>query len=405
MAERCDIAIVGAGIAGATLAALLAEGPWSVVLLDGAPPPRPGARPGLRVSALTRASEEVFVEAGAWGAMAGRAGPIRAMRVWEDGVETVFDSAEIGEPHLGHIVENDVVVAALLARLADSGRVAHRPGVAVVDLAATPRGPRLGLAGGAALEARLVVAADGAASPVRRLAGIPFPGWSYGQHALVARVTTAAPHRQTAWQRFLPGGPLAFLPLADGASSIVWSLPSPEARRLAACEPPDFEAELTEAFQGRLGQVALAGGRAIFPLAMRHAQAYWREGIALIGDAAHRIHPLAGQGANLGVGDAGALAECLLAGHAAGRAPGHPRDLGRWARWRRESNLQVMAAMEGFAQLFGPLPLPLAVARRWGMGLFGALGPVKRWAMRRASGLAGDLPRAARPHYDRDPCA
>lgn len=406
MDTRYDIVISGAGITGATLAALLASPgagtPWSVLLLDPRPAPRPGGPP-LRVSAITRATEETFREAGAWPAMeASPACPIRAMHVWEDGAQVTFDAAEIGEPHLGHILVNDVMVAALLQRLSGTG-VAYRPETALASVTPAPQGWRLRLDGGEEVQARLLVGADGAASAVRRFAGIPYPGWSYGQHGLVARVTTERPHQEEAWQRFLPGGPLACLPLADGGGSIVWSLPSHEARRLVRCPRAEFEQALTRAFQGRLGTMGLGGERAVFPLSMHHAETYWREGLVLLGDAAHRIHPLAGQGANLGVADAAALAECLCDGLAAGRPPGHPRDLARWSRRRRAENLVVMAAMEGFAQLYAPAhPLARRV-RGLGMRAFDLLAPLKQAAMRRASGLTGDLPRAARPHYARDP--
>ncbi len=248
---------------------------------------------------------------------------------------------------------------------------------------------------GRLLQTRLLVGADGARSRVRRLAGIETVGWDYDQHALVCTVETEQPHAGTAWQRFLSTGPLAFLPLSDGRCSIVWSTTPEAAARLLALDAVAFS-ELSDVFEAQLGEVHLVSPRVLFPLRLQHARRYIGPRVVLLGDAAHTIHPLAGQGVNLGVMDAACLAECLLDGADQGRAPDSIVTLRRYERWRKGQNVLVQGAMDAFKRLFGSELMPLRLARNLGLRLADGAIPVKIALARRAMGLSGDLPALAR---------
>jgi 2-octaprenylphenol hydroxylase len=394
-----DVSILGAGIVGATLACALGRSGMRVALVEArAPLAAPAQGWDMRVSAVTRASERVFDNLGAWAGMVQRrVSPFREMRVWESGGgEVHFDSAELAEPCLGHIVENRVIVEALLERLASFENVSlFRPASATRIIEGADRA-RLNLDDGSRLSTRLLVGADGADSVVRRHAGIEMRGWPYAQRAVVAVVRPERHHGETAWQRFMPSGPLAFLPLTDGRCSIVWSSDTPRADELMQLDDAQFALELESAFEYRLGSIEEVSPRAAFPLALGHARAYVAPRLALIGDAAHTVHPLAGQGANLGVADAAALAEVVTEAVRAGRDPGSHAVLRRYERWRKGETLLMLALMDGFKRLFGNDLTPLRLVRGAGLGLFDAAGPLKRAVMRRAMGLDGDLPRLAR---------
>jgi 2-octaprenylphenol hydroxylase len=252
------------------------------------------------------------------------------------------------------------------------------------------------LESGRQLQARLVIGADGAASRVRQAACIRAHEHDYHQCAIVAVVKTEYPHRETAWQRFLPTGPLAFLPLRDGLSSIVWSTTTTESERLMALEAEDFHAELAASFGYRLGRIQRSGPRAVFALRRLHAEQYVRPRLALIGDAAHMIHPLAGQGVNLGILDAAVLAEVVTDARRSGRDAGSLPVLRRYERWRRGENLIMMTAMDGFNLAFASSLMPVREVRNLGLRLADAMAPLKQLFMKHAMGLSGDLPRLAR---------
>jgi 2-octaprenylphenol hydroxylase len=393
-----DVVIVGAGMVGATLACALGGSRLRVGVLEAALPGEVDPRVwDLRVSSISRASEAIYRNLGAWeGMLARRVSPFREMVVWEDGGLVHFDAAELGEPHLGHIVENRVMQAALLERLAAHDNLALLTPVGLAALDLDPSRARLTLEDGRVLETALVVGADGAGSRVRGLAGIPVTTRDYGQKGLVATVRNERPSAETARQRFLPGGPLAFLPLRDGRSSIVWSLPTEQADGLLAVDDAAFAARLGAAFGDALGAVLEVGSRAAFPLVRRHALAYVRERLALVGDAAHTIHPLAGQGVNLGLLDAASLAEVVLAARSKGRDLGSLHVLRRYERWRRGDNTLMQGAMDGFHLLFAQPRGPLTALRRWGLAGTDRLGPAKHLFMRHAMGRRGDLPRLAK---------
>lgn len=392
-----DIVIVGGGMTGAGLAALLAAGPatrnLSIAVLEPRPaaPPLPGEPLDIRVSALSRASQQLLERVGAWHAVAERgACAYRRMLVWDERGEAGgegsigFDAAEVGEPDLGHICENRSVQAALTASAVLRGVTLLRSTVEGLELGADAA--RLSLGDGRGLRAGLVVGADGADSPVRRLAGIGVRGWAYGQHGVVANLTPGRPHGETAYQRFLATGPLALLPLADGRVSVVWSTTPVEAEALLAHDDAAFGRRVSEASAGILGDLAAAGPRTVFPLRLVHAPEYTRPRLALIGDAAHAVHPLAGQGVNLGFLDCTALAAVLATATAEGADVGEHRALRRYERQRKAGNLPVLAAMDGLQRLFSNDDRALSWLRRSGLSLVDAAPPLKRLFIRRAMG-------------------
>lgn len=400
-ATQYDLVIVGGGMVGACLACALGDSPFRIAIVEGRHPQdvRYEGEADPRVSAITRASQRIFSSLGAWQGMVDRrVSPFREMRVWDAaGPGAIhFDSADIAEDTLGYIVENRVIQAALWERMRGFDNIEPICGATVSTLAFGTDAVRVGLSDGGTINAKLVVAADGADSRVRSLAGIEAYGWSYDQKAVVATVKTELPHRETAWQRFLPDGPLAFLPLKAGSCSIVWSTAPEHADQLIRLDEADFLAQLHYAFGNVLGRMLHAGPRLALPLRLQHATDYVKPRLALVGDAAHTIHPLAGQGVNLGVLDAATLAEVLLDAGAAKRDIGACHVLRRYERWRKGDNLLMMAAMDGFKRVFGSRIPPIQWARNLGLGLTDALPAAKRFIMRRAMGLEGDLPRIAR---------
>ncbi|HWN47349.1 MAG TPA: FAD-dependent monooxygenase [Steroidobacteraceae bacterium] len=403
-----DVAVVGAGPIGLATAVLLARqagfGSARVAVIDRRIPDsldRVRELPmDLRVFALSRASEKILRAADAWAdVIATRAEPFERMQVWHadvpphGGDALVFDAAEIGERDLGVIAENNVLQAALAG-------AARRAGVQLVagDVTALDqeRDAAVLHAGERQIRARLVVGADGAQSRVRELAGLSATRTDYGQTAIVAMVSTERSHEHTAWQRFLGDGTLAFLPLKDAHSSIVWSLPTARAEMLLAATPAAFERELEKDFDGALGKVQLASERLKFPLWRLSASAYVTERVALVGDAAHVVHPLAGQGANLGLLDAAALADVLAEGLKAREDPGAIRLLRRYERWRRSENDLMSGAIDVFDRLLARGTGRLATFAQRGMPWVNRSTLAKRVFIERAMGLAGELPAAAR---------
>lgn len=391
---RVQVAIVGGGLVGATLALLLVQrarlDPSQVLLVEpDVPRPRlPGADYELRVSAVAPGNRRMLRELGVWPRMdLRRVAQYERMVVWQqatpaDSPDVLrFDASELGEPDLGSIVENVNLQIALLQQCVAAG-IVIRP-AAVTALACDDSAARLTL-GDECIEAELVVGADGAASVVRRMVGIPGLRHDYGQRGIVATIDTAAGHQDTAWQRFLHTGPLALLPLASGQVSIVWSAQNATAEALLAMTEEQFSSALTTASASVLGTLRLAGTRAAFPLRRFTAERFAGTRCALVGDAAHVIHPLAGQGVNEGLQDALALAEAL-----ATRPPresvGAAQALQRYARARRSGNAVMNAMVEGLDRLFtgsGPLTAGLA---RTGMALVARSRLAQRFFFTRAA--------------------
>ena len=402
-----DVVVAGGGPVGATLAALLVRHgglePARVALLEPElpPAPAPGAEPDLRVSAISRASERILGAAGAWERLdGGRLCAYERMRVWHestrpDGADVlVFDAADVGEPNLGTIIENRQLQAAAVAGFLGRGGLHLQSALKSFDVTAAAVTLELD---GARLRTRLLVGADGARSSVRAGLGLEARWRAYGQQAIAATVATGEPHAATAWQRFLGTGPLALLPLFDGTSSIVWSVSDAVAEELLRLDPEDFARRLDAASDRVLGATRLASQRLAFPLRSLAARDYVRPRCALVGDAAHVVHPLAGQGMNLGLLDAAALCEAVAAAAAQREDPGALRILRGYEQARRTHNLAIDAAMSLFNTCFSQ---PEGM-RGWLAGL--ALGGVNRSAyarrlfMEQALGLAGELPRLARP--------
>jgi 2-octaprenylphenol hydroxylase len=392
---------------GSALALALQDSGLDILLIDGSPlsvkPFDQSAAFEPRVSALSMASQRILERVGAWaGIEARRTSPYGEMQVWDgSGTGQIhFSAASVHADVLGHIVENRVIQDALLDQLhaTDLGLLAN---ARLEQLRHSGDDWLLTLADGRTVRTPLVIAADGANSAVRRLAGCATREWDYLHHAIVTSVRCAKAHQLTAWQRFTDDGPLAFLPLAsEGAGqdwcSIVWSTTPAQAERLMALDDGEFCRELGKAFEWRLGEVLEADPRLCIPLRQRHAKRYVEPGLALIGDAAHTIHPLAGQGVNLGFLDAAVLAEVLLHAVERGENIADERVLSRFERRRMPHNLAMMAAMEGFQRLFQADPLPLRWLRNSGLNLVDGLAEGKAMFVRQALGLSGDLPALAK---------
>jgi 2-octaprenylphenol hydroxylase len=406
MKRDFDVVVVGGAMAGAGTAALIAATPATQELRVALVEPRPVTLPAadapldIRVSALSRASQQLLELTGAWAAVAARAAPYQRMVVWEERQDPegpdalAFDAAELGEPDLGHIGENLTIQAALSARAQAQGVLLLGADLATLEW--TRDAVRIGLGDGREFSAGLVVGADGADSAVRRHAGIEARSRDYGQRAVVAHLASERPHAATARQRFLDTGPLALLPLADGRSSLVWSTLPGRAEELTECPEAEFADRVTEASAGVLGRLVTTTPRASFPLRLLHARRYAAHRVALVGDAAHTVHPLAGQGINLAFLDAAALVDVLGAALAAGDDPGELPVLRRYERWRKAEALPAIALLDGIKRLFfGGNPLQSRL-RQGMLGVAQSSTTLKRALMRRALGIAGELPVSVR---------
>lgn len=397
-----DVIIVGAGVIGAVMASLLltrklsSAGRVAVVADRFAAAPAGATDWDLRVFAMSRASERLLRLCGVWDALPpGRVFPYERMCVW-DGASSpdgsgalIFDCALIGEPNLGYIVDGGALQWQALQSARALGAVLIEGSVQAASVGADD--VMLRLRDGRELGASLLAAADGTDSKTRQLLGIDTAGHAYHQDALVAHVRTARAHANTAWQRFLNTGPVAFLPLNDGRSSMVWSVARARADQLRAMDPEAFGAALTAASGEALGQCTLTTSLASFPLKLQYAVDYARPRAVLLGDAAHVVHPLAGQGLNMGLLDCAALAQVL---ETAGGPEGYGdfRQLRRYERWRRSENMLAAAALDGLERLFSDTGALSAGLRTAGLRAVAAMPHVKRGLARRALGLSGDVP-------------
>jgi 2-octaprenylphenol hydroxylase len=373
---------------GAALAALLADGGLEVAVIEALPPRAPDPEQlDLRVSAIAPASRELLALLGAWPELEADACAYQAMAVWDatgDG-HTRFSAGEAGVGELGHIVENRAIQHALWQRCGDRANLQRLCPARVASLLVARETAQLELDDGRLVEARLVVGADGANSRIRHWAGLETVGWGYGQKTIVGNLRTADDHQATCWQRFLPTGPVAFLPLADGRCSLAWHATSDYADQLLGLDGPSFAAELEVASGGALGAIVDLGPRGAFPLRLQHALNYVRPRVALVGDAAHAIHPLAGQGVNLGFRDVRALGMQLL--DHGGDDPGDADRLRQYERQRQPDNGAMLLAMDAFKKGFGTTATPLRWLRNLGLDAADRAGPLKQAVMRRAMGL------------------
>src|SRR5690554_1555217 len=394
-----DVVIIGAGLVGQAIAVALAQGDEAlrVALIDPAfSPAAPADDRSLngydqRVSALTAKSQAFLTRLSAWQRIpADRLSAYTGMHVWDaEGTGSVtFAAADLQVPALGHIVENNQTLWALQQCLPPQVQVFSEK-VRYFDNRQSDGYTPVALENGELLQAKLIVGADGALSRVRQWAGLPTTEWDYGHHAIVATVRTEKPNQATAWQRFRPEGPLAFLPMPHDPHlcSIVWSTSPEEAKEVLALNDDDFNQALASALEHKLGTILESSQRASIPLRQRHAKDYWCDGVVLAGDAAHSIHPLAGQGVNLGFKDAQVLAEEVIRGHLKGLDIGSKHVLARYQRRRQADNLVMMASMEGFKRLFGADQPLLRLLRNQGMNWFDNVLPVKQHVVMKAMGL------------------
>jgi 2-octaprenyl-6-methoxyphenol hydroxylase len=399
MTHDVDVLIAGGGLNGTTLALALASGGLTVALVDPAPP---GAREGEfdgRSYALALTSQRLLKVLGIWGRIAANAQPILEIKVTDgragEGPSPFvleFDHAEIEEGPMGFMMEDRFLRRALLDALAASPLITQIEGT-VTDHRAEEGSVTAELANGRTLRARMIVGSDGKTSPTAARAGIRRQGWAYGQTALVCAIAHELPHNGTAHQFFMPPGPLAILPLPGNRSSIVWSESEANAARIQALDDAAYLDVLRPRFGDFLGDISLAGKRWTYPLALSMTQSFVGPRLALLGDAAHAMHPIAGQGLNAGLKDVAALAEVLTDARRRGEDIGRPEVLDRYQRWRRFDTATLLLATDVFNRLFSNDNGFLRLARDLGMGAVNAMPGLRRRFIREAAGLTGDLPR------------
>ena len=399
-----DVVIVGGGAVGSAVASLLgqinrtvqgAKQQLKIALIESFEPPQfDPSQVDPRVAALTEKTRLIFEQIGIWQQLVDkRVCAYKAMNVWDaEGTGRItFDCQQVQQPNLGHIVENSALVSTLIEHLKQQPNIELYCPANIVDYQLQQDAITLTLDNQSVLSAQLLIAADGANSAVREHFQFATKQWDYGQHAIVTTITTENPNQLTAWQRFMPTGPLAFLPLNnigdDHCCSIVWSQDTTEAKRLMALQDKDFCKELSRASEYCLGQVLKIEKRHLIPLRQSHAPDYVMPRVALIGDAAHSIHPLAGQGANLGFSDAQVLAEEIAKAFARDLDLGDVSVLKPYQRRRKPENLATMAAMDGFKRLFGSQNSTLRLLRNYGLSAINGLGAIKNKLIKQAMGL------------------
>ena len=398
--ETCDVAIVGGGMVGSTLALALGQAGFRVALIDReALATQTAEAYDGRASAIALGSKRVLAGLGVWPRLAPDAGPILDIRV-SDGPSRLFlhyDHRAVSDEALGYIVENRHLRRALADGLAACPAVTRHAGVALAGLDRSADAAGVTLADGARLSARLVVGADGRGSRVREDAGIAVTAWRYPQTAIVCSVRHERPHRAVAHERFLGAGPFALLPLKDPhRASIVWTESDRRIDAMLALDDAGISRAMTARFGDSLGALTIEGRRWTWPLGLHHAARYIDHRLGLVGDAAHGIHPIAGQGLNLGLRDVAALAEVLVDARRLGLDIGHQPVLERYQRWRRPDNVALLLATDGLNRLFTSDAEPVRLARDLGLAIVNRLPPLKQVFMRHAMGLLGDLPRLTR---------
>lgn len=397
--DRIDIAIVGGGLIGPALALALKSAGFEVLLLD-AQPLETRAAPDFdgRAYAVALASQRLLETIGIWESVADEAQPIRDIHVGEGvGRNPLihFDPRELDEGRFGWMVEDRHLRGALLSRIGEAG-IRHQAPATVEKTLRDGAGAVLTLADGREIKTALVVGADGRRSAIARSAGLRRVGWTYRQTGLVNAISHELPHHGLAHQSFFPGGPFAVLPLTGNRSSLVWSERREEAARLSTLSDDLFIAEVAARIGDRLGGIALAGKRWAYPLDLTLATGYVAPRLALVGDAAHGVHPIAGQGMNMGLRDVAALAEVLTDAARIGEDIGALPVLERYQQWRRFDATAMALSMDGLNRLFSNDFGPLTLLRQAGMRAVGGLGGLRRGLMREATGTAGEVPKLLR---------
>jgi 2-octaprenyl-6-methoxyphenol hydroxylase len=400
--QSCDVLIAGGGFAGLALACALRQSLGTSFRVAVADPAFARPPADARASAIAAAARRLFETIGVWDAVAADAQPILDMVITDskldDAVRPTFltfgGELEPGEP-FAHMVENGPLLAALVERATRDGVSLTAASVAGYSLPPSAGAARIvaDLGEGGAATARLLVAADGANSRVRDCAGIACTNWDYGQSAIVTTVAHERPHHGRAEEHFLPAGPFAILPLTGARASIVWTEDEGEAKRIVALADDAFHAELESRFGLHLGEITVVGPRRAFPVRLAIARTFVSERVALVGDAAHVIHPIAGQGLNLGLRDVAALAECIVDAARVGLDPGGADVLARYQRWRRFDTVLMGVTTDGLNRLFSNRSDVLRLARDIGLGLVDRLPGLKDVFVRQAAGLVGDVPK------------
>ncbi len=398
-ANAVDVLVVGGGLVGGTLACALGAAGLAVAVVDAAAPAAM-TKTGFdgRASAIALSSRRLLEAIGVWPLVADAAEPMLEIRV-SDGDSPLFlhyHHEDVGDEPFGHMVENRTLRQALFARLSDLAGVDHRAPRQVHGLERTSAGVVARLDDGGRIEARLAVAAEGRDSPTREAAGIGVTRWAYDQAGIVCTVAHERPHRNVAHEHFLPSGPFAILPLKGNRSSIVWTERKDLAAVMMALDEAGFRDELSRRFGDFLGGLAVVGPRWCYPLALQFARRATAVRLALVGDAYHAMHPIAGQGLNMGLRDAAALAETVTDALRRGLDIGDSGVLARYEGWRRFDNHLMLAMTDALNRLFSNDIPPLRLARDVGLAVVDRLPPVKRLFMRHAMGVVGDLPRLMR---------
>src|SRR5438876_918289 len=399
LGETHELVVVGSGLVGLSLGIATAQAGLDTLVVDREDPAVTLAESfDGRASAIAYGSQQILAALGIWAKLAAQAAPILEIRVADDSAPLFlhYDHREVGDHPLGWIVENVVLRRALLERVRELPHLAHAAPKSVAGVERSAAGALVRLADDHAIRARLVAAADGKTSPLRKAAGIRTIEWSYPQTGIVATVQHERPHRGVAVEHFLPAGPFAILPLTGNRSSIVWTERAELAPRILAMSAADFADELRRRFGDFLGTVEPMGPRWSYPLAFLHAENYAAERLALVGEAAHVIHPIAGQGLNLGLRDVAALAEVLVDARRLGLDIGEPDVLRRYERWRRVDNWMLAAVTDTLNRLFSNAIAPVKLARDLGLAAVNQLPPLKRLFMRHAMGVVGNQPRLVR---------
>ena len=400
MGDDAELLIAGGGLNGLALGIACAGAGLSTILVD-----RQDLSATLaesfdgRASAIAYGSSLVLAGIGIWDEIAAEAEPIREIRVADDDSPLFlhYDHRDLAEPSpLGYIVENRVLRRALLARARSLPALTLISPCAVASVAAGPGGAAASLADGRELRVRLAAAADGKDSPLRRAAGIRAVEWRYPQIGIVATVRHERPHAGIAIEHFLPAGPFAILPMTNRRSSLVWTEKAALAPHLVALPEAEFAAELRARFGDFLGAVEPVGPRWTYPLSLMQAEAYIAPRLALVGEAAHVIHPIAGQGLNIGIRDVAALSEAIVDARRLGLDIGGDSVLERYQRWRRADSVLLAAVTDGLNRLFSNTVAPVKLARDLGLAAVNRVPPLKRLLMQHAMGILGDRPRLAR---------